>query len=58
MTVERQGMAVLLGGTTASGFNLCPFCGQKIPAAPEQARLHRHEGEASQEDAPLDGTSS
>jgi hypothetical protein len=34
VTVERQGMTLLVGGGTAS-FDSCPLCGQNL--APEQA---------------------
>jgi hypothetical protein len=41
VTVERQGMTVLVGGGT-TGFDTCPLCGQKLaPAEAEQARLRR-----------------
>jgi len=39
VTVERQGMTLLVGGTAAD-FDTCPFCGQKLaPTQAEQARL-------------------
>jgi len=57
VTVERQGMALLVGGT-AAGFDVCPLCGQKLaPAQAERARLRLQEGSISQEDLPVDGTS-
>jgi hypothetical protein len=34
VTVEQQGTTLLVGGAVA-GFDICPFCGQKL--APEQA---------------------
>ncbi len=57
VTVERQGMTLLVGGA-AAGFDTCPLCGQKLaPAQAEQARLRLEEGSISQEDLPVDGTS-
>jgi hypothetical protein len=35
VTVERQGMTLLVGGAAAAGFDSCPFCGNKL--APNQA---------------------
>jgi len=58
VTVERQALTVLVGGA-AAGFDLCPLCGQQFgPAQTEQARLRLQEGPTSQEDFPVDGTSS
>jgi len=55
VTVERQGMTLLVGAA-AAGFNTCPLCGQKLaPAQAEQARLRLQEGSISPEDLP-DGT--
>jgi hypothetical protein len=57
VTVERQGMTLLIGGA-ASGFENCPLCGQQLaPAQAEQARLRLQEGSISQKDLPADGTS-
>jgi hypothetical protein len=57
VTVERQGMTLLVGGA-AVGFDNCPLCGQKLfPAQAEQARLRLQEGSISPEDLPVDGTS-
>jgi hypothetical protein len=57
VTVERQGMTLLVGGATA-GFDTCPFCGQKLaPTQADQARLRLQEGSISQRDLPADGTS-
>jgi hypothetical protein len=53
VTVERQGMTLLVGGT-APNFDNCPLCGQKL--APEQARLRLQKGSPLQEDSPVDGT--
>ena len=58
ITVERQGMTLLVGDA-AAGFENCPLCGQKLaPAQAEQARLRLQKGSISQEDPPADGTSS
>jgi hypothetical protein len=47
VTVERQGMTLLVGGV-AAGFDLCPLCGQKLaPAQAEQARLRLQSGSIS-----------
>jgi len=35
VTVERQGMTLLVGGAAAASFDTCPFCGSKL--APNQA---------------------
>jgi len=57
VTVERQGMTLLVGGA-AAGFDVCPLCGQKLaPAQAEQARLRLQKGSISPEDSPADGTS-
>jgi len=57
VTVERQGMTLLVGGT-AAGFDNCPLCGQKLaPAQAEQARLRLQKGPTAPEDLPVDGTS-
>jgi hypothetical protein len=57
VTVERQGMTLLVGGA-AAGFDNCPLCGQKLaPAQAEQARLRLQEDSISQKDLPADGTS-
>lgn len=59
VTVERQGMTLLVGGAAAAGFDFCPLCGQKLePAQAEQARLRLQEGSVSPQDFPGDGTSS
>jgi hypothetical protein len=57
VTVERQGMTLLVGGA-AEGFDACPLCGQKLaPAQVEQARLRLQQGSTTEADAPADGTS-
>jgi len=57
VTVERQGMTLLVGGAAAA-FDNCPLCGQKLaPAQAEQARLRLQKGSVSQDDSPVDGTS-
>jgi hypothetical protein len=56
VTVERQGMTLLVGGGV-TGFDNCPLCGQALaPAQAEQARLRLQQGSISQEDLPADGT--
>ena len=57
MTVERQGVKLLVVGA-AAGFDTCPLCGQKLaPTQAEQARLRLQEGPISQKDLPAAGTS-
>jgi len=57
VTVQREGMTLLVGGV-AAGFESCPLCGQKLaPAEAEQAKLRLLEGSTSREDLPVDGTS-
>jgi len=56
VTEERQRL-ILLAGRATAGFDLCPFCGQKLAPAPApvvftQGRLS--EGSISQEPAPVD----
>ncbi len=54
VTIQREGLTLLLGGA-AAGFDHCPLCGQKLaPAQAEQARLRLQEGSISQEDPPSD----
>jgi hypothetical protein len=56
VTVERQGVKLLVVGA-AAGFDTCPLCGQKLaPTQAEQARLRLQEGPISQKDLPADGT--
>lgn len=58
ITVERQGMTLLVGGA-ATDFENCPLCGQKLAGAQaEQARLRLQQGSISPEDPAVDGTSS
>jgi hypothetical protein len=50
-------MTLLVGGVT--GFDVCPFCGQKLaPGEAEQARLRLQEGSIPPTNLPADGTSS
>jgi hypothetical protein len=57
VTVQREGITLLVGGA-AAGFDTCPLCGQQLaPAQAEQARLRLQEGSTSPEDLPVDGTS-
>src|ERR1700722_7791320 len=45
VTVERQGMTVLLSGGAAAGFDTCPLCGQCLaPAQTEQIRASLQKG--------------
>jgi hypothetical protein len=47
VTVQREGMTLLVGGE-AAGFDTCPLCGNKLtPAQAEQARLRPPEGSIS-----------
>jgi len=39
VTVERQGVTVLLSGVAAADFDICPLCGQRL--APTQAEQMR-----------------
>jgi hypothetical protein len=44
VTVERQGMTLLVGDA-AAGFDTCPLCGSKLaPEQAEQARLRLPKG--------------
>jgi len=50
VTVERQGMTLLVGGAGAAGFDTCPLCGNKLTpdqAEPPSGRLLK--GSISQE---------
>ena len=51
MTVEQQGLTLLVGGA-AAGFADCPLCGQKLEAG-EQATRVRLEGSVSSEGGPM-----
>ena len=54
VTVERQGMTLLVGGA-APGLDICPFCGQKLAAAQtEQTKVRLQEGSISQGSVPVD----
>jgi hypothetical protein len=54
VTVQREGMTLLVG-SAAAGFENCPLCGQKLaPAQAEQAKLRLQEGSISQDDLPSD----
>jgi hypothetical protein len=55
VTVERQGMTLLVGGAANVDFEACPLCGSKL--APEQSEQARHrllDGSISQEAGPID----
>jgi hypothetical protein len=56
VTVERQGVSVLLGGG-AVGLDACPLCGRRLASehAPQAGRLP--EGSISADDLPVDGAS-
>jgi hypothetical protein len=57
VTVERQGMTLLVGGAAAS-FDVCPLCGQKrAPTQVDSASLRLRQGSISPDDLPVDGTS-
>jgi hypothetical protein len=54
VTVQREGLTLLVGGV-AAGFDICPLCGQALaPAQAEQARRRLQEGSISLEDVPSD----
>jgi hypothetical protein len=54
VTVERQGVTLLVGGV-AAGFDNCPLCGQKLaPKQVEQASLRIPEGMISRKPGPVD----
>ena len=54
VTVEREGIALLVGGAAAD-FDNCPLCGQKLAVAQaEQARIRFLEGSISQGPGPVD----
>jgi hypothetical protein len=56
VTVERQGVTVLLSGVAAAGFDICPLCGQRLaPYQAEQIRDCLHKGSASPHELPGDG---
>lgn len=55
VTVERQGMTLLVGGAAGAGFDTCPLCGNKL--APNQAEPRsglRLNGSISEEAGPVD----
>jgi hypothetical protein len=53
VTVERQGMTVLLSGRAAADFDTCPFCGQSLaPAQTAQIRASLQKGSASRPGLP------
>jgi hypothetical protein len=54
VTVEREGIALLVGGAAAD-FDNCPLCGQKLAMAQaQQARLRLLEDLISQGPGPVD----
>jgi hypothetical protein len=49
VTVEREGMTLLVGDA-AVGFDTCPLCGNKLaPAQAEQARLRLQKGSTNRD---------
>jgi len=47
VTVERQGMTVLLSGVATGDFDICPLCGQSLaPAQTAQIRASLQKGSA------------
>jgi len=58
VTVEQEGLTLLVGNGAAAGFDICPLCGSKLaPVQVEQARLRLQKSSISQEDLRVDGTS-
>jgi hypothetical protein len=54
VTVERQGVTLLLGGAAAVSFDVCPLCGNKLaPAQTEKATARLQKGLISQETVPI-----
>jgi hypothetical protein len=54
VTVQREGMTLLVGGV-AAGFDICPLCGTELATAEaEQARLRLGAGPISQGTGPVD----
>jgi hypothetical protein len=55
VTVERQGMTVLLRGGAAADVDRCPLCGQSLaPAQKKQIRASLRKGSASRQRLPGD----
>ncbi len=58
VTVEQQGMTLLVVGAAVAGFDTCPLCGSKLaPAQPEPPSGRLLQGSISQEPSPVDGPS-
>jgi len=56
VTVERQGVTVLLSGVAAGNFDTCPLCGQSLaPTQAAQIRGSLQKGSASHHELPGDG---
>jgi hypothetical protein len=56
VTVERQGVTVLLSGVAAADFDICPLCGQRLaPTQADQIRGCLQKGPASRHELPGDG---
>jgi hypothetical protein len=55
ITVERQGVTVLLSGVRAADFDTCPLCGQKLgPTQAAQVQSSLRSGTSSQYKLPGD----
>jgi hypothetical protein len=55
VTVERQGMTLLMGGAT--GLDHCPLCGQIVPGKAKSEKASPSPGKILEGDLPADGTS-
>jgi hypothetical protein len=56
VTVDRQGVTVLLSGGAAADFDICPLCGQTLaPAQRAQIRAGLQKGSASRQGFPGEG---
>ena len=58
VTVEHQGMTLVLGGAAAAGFDTCPLCGSKLTSnQAEQPGGRLLKGSISQGPGPVAGPS-
>jgi hypothetical protein len=56
VTVERQGMTLLLSGVAAADLDTCPLCGQRLaPAQTAQVQACLQQGSAARQRLPGDG---
>jgi len=56
VTVEREGMTLLVGSAAAVGFETCPLCGSKLaPAQAEPPSGRLLKGSISEEPRPIIG---